>query len=72
MQSKTIQNCPSRANRLVPCLIASLASVVLLTGCASDAPGRKPLLPFGKNAHDEAIRQQAKSDNFPTAKQAGL
>jgi hypothetical protein len=50
----------------------AVGAAMLLTGCSSDGPQKKPLLPFSKNARDEAIRQQAHSDSFPTARQTGL
>jgi hypothetical protein len=53
-------------------VVAGMMSVVLLTGCASEGPTGQSSLPFGKNARDESIRQQAKADSFPTAQQAGL
>jgi hypothetical protein len=51
----------------------AILAAMSLAGCsAPDGPPRKPLLPFTKDPHDESIRQQAHSDSFPTAKQAGL
>jgi hypothetical protein len=50
-----------------------VGAAMLLAGCnAAEGPQKKPLLPFSKNARDESIRQQAQSDSFPTARQAGL
>jgi hypothetical protein len=66
-------NAKNNGNRLARwTAAAAVVAAMLLTGCNSDGPQKKPLLPFTKNARDEAIREQAHSDSFPTARQAGL
>jgi len=53
----------------------AVAAVLFLGGCATDGSSEKGWHPFAKSAaagRDEAASQQAQSDSFPTAKQAGL
>ena len=60
-----------RLTRLIAA--GAVGAALLLSGChTAEGPEKKPLLPFSKNARDESIRQQAQSDSFPTAQQAGL
>ncbi|MBU4273378.1 MAG: hypothetical protein KKA28_16085 [Planctomycetes bacterium] len=64
----------AEGNRFIRLMAACLVWVVLSTaGCATTSKLMRKLPgPVGQSARDELLRSEVESDDFPSAKQAGV